>query len=92
MHSTDLKNECTNKHSHRLRVQQLKQCTYPHTHTQAASMHGALQKYFAMHKMQCSHSDWCSFVVLHFVHDIYFSVSFICVLLCSERKITLTDK
>ena len=21
--------------------------------------------------MQCSHSDWCSFVVLHFVHDIF---------------------
>ena len=28
--------------------------------------------------MQSSHSDWCSFVVLHFVNDIYFSVSFIC--------------
>ena len=42
--------------------------------------------------MQSSHSDWCSFVVLHFVNDVYFSVSFICVLLCSERKITLTDK
>ena len=27
--------------------------------------------------MQSSHSDWCSFVVLHFVNDIYFSVSFI---------------
>ena len=33
-----------------------------------------------------------SIVVLHFVNDVYFSVSFICVLLCSERKITLTDK
>ena len=21
--------------------------------------------------MQCSHGDWCSFVVLHFVHDIF---------------------
>ena len=21
--------------------------------------------------MQCSHSDWCSFVVLHVVHDIF---------------------
>ena len=21
--------------------------------------------------MQCSHSDWCSVVVLHFVHDIF---------------------
>ena len=33
-----------------------------------------------------------SIVVLHFVNDVYFSVSFICVLLCSERKITLADK
>ena len=41
---------------------------------------------FAMHKMQSF------FVVLHFVNDIYFSVSFIFVLLCSERKITLNEK
>ena len=32
-----------------------------------------------------------SIVVLHFVNDVYCSVSFICVLLCSERKITLTS-
>ena len=38
--------------------------------------------------MQSSHSDWCSFVVLHFVNDIYFSVSFICFCVLRGKKPT----
>ena len=64
-------------------------------HTRTSCVHALCFIYLflnAIHKMQSSHSDGCSFVILYFVNDIYFSVSFICVLLCSERKITLTDK
>ena len=45
--------------------------THTHTHTQAACMHCAFKNNNnkttnAIHKMQSSHRDWCSFVVSHF--------------------------
>ena len=68
--------------------------THIATHTHKLVRHACivLLKYFLQFTKCSPHTIVdCSFVVLHFV-NIYFSVSFICVLLCSERKITQTDK